>query len=268
VWYSCAVLTLAVANHKGGVGKTTSAVNLSAALARAGARVLVVDLDAQASATQWLLGDYGERGRVVRNILLDRAPLAGVIVEAGGLSLAPSDLSLAKIDIELALKPNADGRLAAALEPVAARYDFCLIDCPPSLGIATYNAFTASDVVVVPIDCRAQAFEAVPQLLDAVVECGEAYGRSVLCCALPTFYERTTVARRILELTRERFESATFSPVHKSTKLAEAYIARQTIFDYAPTTTGAIDYARLAREVREDLAAPAEARRAPGRAQE
>lgn len=262
------MLTLAIANHKGGVGKTTSAVSLSAALARSGARVLLVDLDAQASATQWLLGDYGERGRVVRNILLDRTPIAGVVVPAGGLDLAPSDLSLAKIDVELTSKPNADGRLAAALEPVRSRYDFCLIDCPPSLGIATYNAFAASDVVVVPIDCRAQAFEAVPQLLDAVAECGEAYGRGVLVCALPTFYERTTVARSILELTQEKFEQATFTPIHKSTKLAEAYIARQTIFDYAPTTTGAIDYARLAREVREDLAPPHAARRAPRQAPE
>jgi chromosome partitioning protein len=245
------MITIAIANQKGGVGKTTTAVNLSAALARERFRVLLVDLDAQAGATQNLLDSFGPQDKVVHDILVTGRSIAEIILPiAAGFDLAPSDLSLAALDSELALKANADGRLRVALDDVRDRYDFVFIDCPGWLGLATLNGFVAADFVVIPIDCKAQSLETVPRLKRDVLEVSRFHRRAIGLLALPTFYEqRLNLSRDILDAIREQFESATLAPVNKNTKLAEAYVRRKTIFEHDPTSAGAMDYLRVAKEI-------------------
>lgn len=263
-------VVVAIASQKGGVGKTTSAVNLAAALARQGYRVLLADMDAQAGATRNLIDAYGPRGRVVYNVLLGTCRITDAIMSTpAGFDLLPSDLELAGIDAELAGKPNPDGRLALAIGDLGDRYSVVLVDCPGWIGQAMLNGLTAADFVIVPIDCKAQALEAVPRLAGLVRETAEAYRRPIGMLALPTFYERTTLARDVHETIKAEFESATLSPVAKNTKLAEAYLNRKTIYEHDPTSAGAMDYMRVAKEIA-DVTLPkgSRARRAPGAAAE
>lgn len=245
------MITIAIANQKGGVGKTTTAVNLAAALARQKYRVLLADMDAQAGATQNCIDNFGPVGRVIRDILVDLKPARdAIITTAGGFDLLPSDLTLAGLDKELGLKANADGRLKIALSSLEDDYDFTIIDCPGWLGMATLNGFVAADYVLIPIDCKPQGIETVNRLLGEIRDVAAAYRRPIGTIALPTFYEaRTRLSNDILEMIREKFESATLSPINKNIKLAEAYLHRQTIFDYDQTATGAMDYFRVAKEV-------------------
>lgn len=242
---------IAVANQKGGCGKTTSAVNLSAALGRMGRRVLLVDLDAQAGATQNCFDTFGDPGAVVADVLLKRTNLASIIRDTGkGFDLAPSNLDLASLDKDLAGKSGPDIRLRIALEDVAGRYDFVFLDCPGWLGLATLNGLAAADFVCIVIDCKPQSFETVNKLYGEIREMAEVYRRAIGVVALPTFYERqVNLSREIMTLIRERFESATLSPINKNTRLGEAYYSRQTIFEYDPQAMGAMDYMRVAKEV-------------------
>jgi chromosome partitioning protein len=242
------LITIAIANQKGVVGKTTTAVNLSAALSRHGSRVLLVDLDAQASATLWCTGDYGAHGRVVYDLLMRRAAVKDCLVEAGaGFWLLPSDLWLSSLDIDLQNKVNRDRRLATVLEEVD--FDYALVDCPPSLGLATVNALVAADVVIVPIDCRLQSFLAVPQLLQVLADIIEEYKRSIELFALPTFFQRTRLAKRTLAAIEEKFRHRTLPAIHQNTKLGEAFGVQKTIIDYDPGSLGALNYMRAAAEL-------------------
>lgn len=243
-------VVIAIASQKGGVGKTTTAVNLAAALARQSFSVLLADMDAQAGASRNLINDYGPRGKVVYNVLLGTCPITNALLRTSArFDLLPSDLELAGIDAELAGKPNPDGRLSLALRDVSERYHVVLVDCPGWIGQAMLNGLTAADYVLVPIDCKAQALEAVPRLTGLVKETAEAYRRSIGMLALPTFFEGTNMARDVLEAIRLEFESATLTPIHKNTKLAEAYARRRTIFEHDPTSPGAVDYMRTAKEI-------------------
>jgi chromosome partitioning protein len=251
LWYMSPMITIAIANQKGGVGKTTTAINLSAALSRQDYRVLLVDMDAQAGATQNCLDAFGEAGAVVYDVLVKQVPVAKIARELdAGFDLAPSDLTLAGLDRALAGKANADGRLRTALGELRRRYDFVLVDCPGWLGMATLNAFVAADYVLMPVDCKTQSLETVNRLYEEIREVANAYRRPIGTLALPTFYERRlNLANEILEATRERFEGATLSAVNKSTALAEAYGHRKTIFDYDLNSPGAMDYLRVAKEI-------------------
>jgi chromosome partitioning protein len=250
-WRNLMATTIAFANQKGGCGKTTSAVNLSAALGRLGYRVLLVDLDAQAGATQNCFDTFGEAGAVVADVLLKRATLVSIIRPTEkGFDLAPSNLDLASLDKDLAGKSGPDIRLKIALEDVAKRYDFIFLDCPGWLGMATLNGLAAADYVCIVIDCKPQSFETVNKLYGEIREMSEVYRRAIGVLALPTFFEKTlNLSKEIMTLTKERFESATLSPIHKNTRLSEAYYQRQTIFEYDPQAPGAMDYLRVAKEL-------------------
>ncbi len=244
---------LAIANQKGGVGKTTSAVNLSAALAMRGNKVLLIDLDAQASATQWLLGKFGPKDKVVRQLLLHKGRVdeLRILVKTGntGFDLIASDLSLARIDIELAQAPNSDGRVRTALQHAQQDYDYVMIDTPPSLGQCTYNAFVAAEAVLIPVDCGPQAFDAMEQLLLAIEECADAHNRPIGVFTMPTFFKRTIAARGVREALEKRFPNATLPPIGENVDLDGAYATNKTIFDYKKTAPAAMDYVRVAKEL-------------------
>ncbi len=242
--------TLAIANQKGGVGKTTTAVNLAAALARMGKRVLVIDLDAQAGASVWLTGNRATDGLGIYQVLGHRDEIRPHVVSTKfNIDVVPSNAAMARIDVELNQEVNRDQRLARALTKAKKTYDYALIDCPPGLGLAAINAFCAADAVVVPVDCCIESYEAIPRLMATLRRIEEEYERRPKLYALPTFVERTRIATEIMELLQNKFPGKLLPGIRKNTAIAEAAVARQPIFSYGPETSGAADYAAVAEEL-------------------
>jgi chromosome partitioning protein len=240
---------IAIANQKGGVGKTTTAVNLAAALMQTGRKVLVLDLDPQATATRFLLDRYGTDGETMYEVLLNGKPLAEVIQKtAAGIPIAPSNFYLASLDLDLNNALNREHRLTAALEELTG-YDYVLIDCPTFLGFANINAFAAAQSIVIPIECAPESWEAIPYLMQTLRKIITQLKHPLRVYALPTFLERTNIARDIHDEIRSHFESYTLSPINKNVRLKEAFNARRPITQYDPTASGTMDYLRAAKEI-------------------
>lgn len=246
---------IAIANQKGGVGKTASAVSISAALRiHHRKRVLLCDLDAQANASTWLAGGNGETGKSAYDVIMQRASLPDCIVKTPSrIDVLPSNLKTANLDVELLGVIKFHERLSDALSDLPeGAYDYCILDCPPNLSMNTLNAFGAASVVIIPVEVKQEAFDAVSHLMNTLLKVtgGKATIRPY---GLPTFMNRTNLARDIHELMQERFQSLCLPPIHQNTRLAEAFAARKTIFEYDSTSSGAVDYMRATKELVNDL---------------
>jgi chromosome partitioning protein len=240
---------VAVANQKGGVAKTTTVQNLGAALAGLGARVLLVDLDAQACLTYALGFDPDGLSPTLHDVLLGRTKAQDARVTTGGVDLLPASIDLAGSELHLLGRTGREQALARAIEPLLADYDVVLVDCAPSLGVLTVNALTAADEVLVPLQCEALSHRGVAQLLDTVEDVREFTNpRLVVRGAIATMYDgRTRHSREVLDDVRARFRLDVLEPpVPKSIRFAEAPGRGQSILEHAPGSAGAEAYRSLA----------------------
>ncbi len=250
-----AARVIAIANQKGGVGKSTTAVSLGAALADLGHEVLVVDLDPQGNASTGLGIKHAARDITTYEILLASAPLEGAIVPTAveRLSAIPSTIDLAGAEIELVSQFSREMRLNKALEPVRrGRYDFILLDCPPSLGLLTINALAAADELLVPIQCEYYALEGLGQLLRNVRLIQQNVNSKLrLTGIVLTMYDaRTKLSEQVVAEVRKYFGPRVYdSVIPRTVRLSEAPGFGLPITAYDPLSRGAIMYRALAREV-------------------
>jgi len=249
--------TVAVAMQKGGSGKTTTAVNLAAALAEKGKRVLVVDVDPQANASSWL----GARdvGKGIFACLCENGSIADILVHTAtkGVDLVPSSSWLVGAEKALAGEVGAETLLRRKLKTVAGNYDVALVDTPPTLGILTVGALVAADLVLVPVEAHVMALNGLAQLLDTVNTVRDRLNEDlellgIVACRVDA---RTRHAPEVVEELRKRFPKETFRTViRENVRLAEAPSFGQAITDYETASAGAEDYRALAGEVLKRLA--------------
>lgn len=243
---------IALANQKGGVGKTTTSVNLGAALAQAGQHVLLVDIDAQGNATSGSGIDKSELERDSYDVIVDGAPLHEVIVPTDNYDLVPATIQLSGAEIELADKKEREYRLKAALATVADDYDFILIDNPPALGLLTVNAFTAADAILIPVQTEFYALEGLGQLLNTIELVRQQFNPDLdIAGILLTMYDgRTNLAKQVAEEVRNYFGDKVYETViPRTVRLSEAPSYGQAIIDFDPRSVGAQVYTELAQEV-------------------
>ena len=245
---------VAVANQKGGVGKTTTTVNLGASLAERGLRVLVVDLDPQGNASTGLGLNIRELDATMYDVLLEDVPIEDCIepTEVRNLFVAPASLDLAGAEIELVSAMSRELKLRTALQPVREDYDYVLIDCPPSLGLLTLNAFAAVDEVLVPIQCEYYALEGLGQLLHNVELVQKALNPTleVSTVVLVMYDARTTLAEDVANDVRAHLgDKVTETVIPRTVRLSEAPSYGQPITTFDPKSRGAWAYRRLAEEV-------------------
>jgi chromosome partitioning protein len=248
-------MILTIANQKGGVGKTTTAINLAAALASKGIRTLLLDLDPQANSSMSFL-DVRELQSSIYDALSDQGiPLSDVIRESGKmgtLKIAPSSIALAKLEAKLIGELDSHFRLKDAIQPIAGSFDFIIIDTPPTLGIITVNALVASTHVLIPIQASYFALEGTDDLLETIQKIKQRANPELqILGALITMYDkRTLLARDICNEIRKVFGARVFDTViTKSVRLEESPAYREAIFTYAPRSSGALEYYRLSEEV-------------------
>lgn len=240
---------IATANHKGGVGKTTTAASLGAALSRQGQRVLVVDMDAQANLTRCLNVTAGEGN--LYDALKGNAPAQPIRVY-DNLDVLPGTRDLSAADIELANEVGREYLLQGILKPLAGKYDIILLDTPPSLGLLTINAFTAADGVIIPLQAEVLALHGLTDLLAIFNKVKQRLNKSLqIYAAVVTRYDsRKILNRQVLESVRGHFGNDTLTAViRENVAIAEAPATATDIFVYAPKSAGAKDYADFAAEL-------------------
>ena len=244
---------IAIANQKGGVGKTTSAVNLTAAVGALGKKVLLVDIDPQGNATSGLGVNKRETKKSTYELLLVQSSVEEVVVHTGfrGVDLLPANLSLAGAEIELVELPDRVKQLKLALLPCKERYDFIMIDCPPSLGLITLNAFTAADTVMVPIQCEYYALEGLSQLIATVRQVKRLYNPSIeIEGVLLTMYDaRLNLTVQVVQEVKRFFPKKVYQTViPRNVRLSEAPSFGQPVLYFDRASKGAAAYMALAEE--------------------
>jgi len=246
---------IAVANQKGGVGKTTTTINLAACLAESGYRTLLLDMDPQCNACSGAGVDrYMPERLSIYDVLVDGEPLSEILTPGAvdGLTVAPSDRKLAGAEIELVSKPQRESVLRHALEPLPEHFDYVLIDCPPSLGILTINALSAADSVIVPLQCEYYALEGISALLESIDRVRSSLNPALhLEGVLLTMHDaRTNLSDQVAEEVRRFFRDQVFHAViPRNVRLSEAPSHGIPIIQYDPHCKGAAAYRALAREI-------------------
>lgn len=245
---------IAVANQKGGVGKTTTSVNLGASLAYMGYKVLLIDMDAQGNATSGLGIRKTDIKKDIYHVLIDDFPFEQIIQESSreNMWVAPSSIELAGAEVELTSMQRRESRLKQAIESTKHDFDYILIDCPPSLGHLTINAFTASDSVLIPVQAEYYALEGLSQLLNTIRLVQKHFNPDLrIEGVLMTMYDaRTNLGSEVVEEVKKYFHEKVYSTIiPRNVKLSEAPSYGMSIVDYDPRSKGAEEYANLAKEV-------------------
>jgi chromosome partitioning protein len=244
----------AITNQKGGVGKTTTAINLSASLAANDLNILVVDSDPQGNCTSGLGVTKDADKPSLYHVLLGATPAADAIrpTQFEGLSIITADKNLVGANLELVDLENRETRLRDRLGPIRNNFDYILIDCPPALDLLTLNALMAADAVVVPIQCEFFALEGVSELMDTIDRVRDSFGHplEVAGILLTMFDDRTNLTRQVANDLREFFQDQVFQTIiPRSVRLAEAPSFGQPILSYDPRSKGAESYVKLAKEI-------------------
>lgn len=245
---------ISVANQKGGVGKTTTAVNLGACLATLGQKILLVDIDPQGNTTSGIGINKADVEYCIYDVLINDINPTDAIVptEVDGLSLIPATIQLAGAEIELVPSISREVRLKRALQVVADMYDYVLIDCPPSLGILTVNSLTASDSVLIPIQCEYYALEGLSQLLNTIrlVQKHLNAKLTIEGVLLTMFDARTNLGIQVIDEVKKYFQNKVYATViPRNVRLSEAPSHGKAIIHYDPRSRGAECYLDLAKEV-------------------
>lgn len=245
---------ISIGNQKGGVGKTTTTVNLGAALAKFGKKVLIIDADSQGNASSGLGIERGDVKNSLYDVLVNEIPAEECIIEtsAENLYIIPSNIQLAAAELELANVPRREERLKNALQPIREKYDYILVDCPPSLGTLSINAFTASDSILIPVQAEYYALEGLSQLLNTIRLVQRTYNpdfqiEGVLMTMLD---RRTKLGFEVVEEVKKYFQEKVYDTIiSRSIQLSEAPSYGLSIIDYAKNSRGAKMYLNLAKEV-------------------
>ncbi len=245
---------IAITNQKGGVGKTTTSVNLSACLAYLGKKVLLIDIDPQGNATSGIGINKGETQHCIYDVLIDDESLENVIqqTKVDNVDAVPATISLAGAEVELVSTISREVRLKHAIENIKEKYDYIIIDCPPSLGLLTINALTASDAVIIPVQCDFYALEGLSQLLSTVRLVQKHLNQELYIdgVVLTMLDARTNLGIQVIEEVKKYFQDKVFkSIIPRNVRLSEAPSHGEPIIIYDPKSRGAEIYLELAREV-------------------
>ena len=245
---------IAIANQKGGVGKTTTSVNLSACIAYLGKKVLLIDIDPQGNASSGIGISKGELETCIYDVLIDDEPVENVIIHSKveNLHVLPATISLAGAEIELVSTISRELRLKNALESIKDKYDFIIIDCPPSLGLLTINSLTAADAVIIPVQCEYYALEGLSQLLSTIRLVQKHLNKTLMIdgVLLTMLDARTNLGLQVIEEVKKYFQDKVYKTViPRNVRLSEAPSHGEPIIIYDSRSRGAEVYLELAREV-------------------